>query len=590
MIPKNIKEEHVIKAIEEVERVGIPKDRSSKKYLLEFNGKQYPPKYVISLANKYANGKELNSSEFSGGKETNDFLKTLGFNIVNISSSRMPIKSFKRNSEVRTSRTRHDERCPKCKETLRKLLENIYGKAESNYKFEIGTHPEDFWNTVYYDKLKEIYEALQNHRGFKEFVKAKTLPNCDFFVPNPGFIVEFDESQHFTLSRKIALEHYPEKLDLGFDIKRWMALCERINAKDNDPPYRDEQRAWYDTLRDFLPSIKGLKRSIRLFARDFVWCSLVPNNPSDVKRFESIIKRTPKSWEIEVREDFNPILARIIIAGEWNGDPEEAKKLLKEIYKKWPKGRKVKFVLTCGGFIQFDWPESVSRRDIGDNKNPSKDSIDALVKEAEKCAKFILNDGLSAKLREFTDYITLGIDSYKEKISTTQNYINQPHIELVFLIDLRNNNFCWTGKSYPTPNQQSGLVRISDLKTHFFDLDDTEKIMILGCHDLSIFNNRGYAVAGRWRHEIINEFRKLAKEEKPKYVLHHPHTTVKRRTWLNAWSFLAKTLPSVEGYAGAGRYNEPDRERSECDALDEVLQSTKCSNTMDFIAWKNKVE
>jgi len=46
----------------------------------------------------------------------------------------------------------------------------------------MGTHPEDFRNTQCYGKLKEIYETLQNHRGFKNFVKAKTLPNCDFFV------------------------------------------------------------------------------------------------------------------------------------------------------------------------------------------------------------------------------------------------------------------------------------------------------------------------------------------------------------------------------------------------------------------------
>ena len=38
MIPKNIKREHVIKAIEEIKRNGIPKGRNSKKFLLEFNG------------------------------------------------------------------------------------------------------------------------------------------------------------------------------------------------------------------------------------------------------------------------------------------------------------------------------------------------------------------------------------------------------------------------------------------------------------------------------------------------------------------------------------------------------------------------
>jgi hypothetical protein len=196
------------------------------------------------------------------------------------------------------------------------MLAKIYGNVETNHKFEMGTDPEDFKKTPYYKNIKEIYETLQNHRGFKEFVKAKTLPNCDFFIPNPGFIVEFDESQHFTLLRKIVLEHYPEELELGYDREKWVSLCERLNNKDNDPPYRDEQRAWYDTLRDFLPVIKGLKPTIRLYAGDFVWCSLDPNNPSDVKKFENLLKGTSEGWKIEVREEQNPSIARVIIAGK----------------------------------------------------------------------------------------------------------------------------------------------------------------------------------------------------------------------------------------------------------------------------------
>lgn len=590
MIPKNIKGEHILKAIEEIERVGTPNGRSSKRFLLKYNDKHYSPKYVISLANKYANGKELDPSEFSGGKESNNFLRYLGFNAVGTQSSerRTPKPSIK-DDKILHRQPAHDERCPRCKETITAMLEKTYGKVETNYKFEIGTYPENIRNLPYYDNLNEIYEALQNHRGFKDFVKTKTLPNCDFFVPNPRFIVEFDESQHFTLLRKTALEHYPEKLELGFERKRWVALCERINAKDNDPLYRDEQRAWYDTLRDFLPAIKGLRPTVRLFARDFEWCSLDPCNLSDIKRFESILKRTSKSWEIEVREDFNPFLARIIIADEWDGNLEEARKLLEDICQKRPKGKRVKFVITCGGVIQFDWPEPLSRMDIGDNKNPNKGSVDALVKEAKKFAKFVLSNSLDEKLREFTDYITLGIDSYKEKISTTQNYINQPHIELVFLIDLRNNCFYCTGKSYPTPNQQSGLVRISDLNTHFFDLDDVGKIMILACHDLTIFNPRSQNAKG-WRKEVNKKFKELAKKERPIYALQHPHTTVKRRTWLNAWNRLRKTLPSVEKYAGRGRYYEPDRKRSEYDDLNNVLKSTKYCNTIDLIVRKNKEE
>ena len=289
MIPKNIKREHVIKAIEEIKRNGIPKGRDSKKFLLKFNGEYYPPKYVISLANKYANGEMLDPAQFSGGKETNDFLRNLGFDIIEISKAKRKNKPS-RKRERNLSNSQHDERCPKCKETIRKLLEKIYGRVEENYKFRVGTSPEDFKNSPYYSELRKIYKKLQDHRGYRDFVKAKTLPNCDFFIPNPGFIVEFDESQHFTLPRKLTLEEYPTNLKLGFSKEKWIRLCEEIDAKDNDPPYRDEQRAWYDTLRDFLPTILGLQPTVRLFAKDFVWCSLDPENPRDVGKFKEFIE------------------------------------------------------------------------------------------------------------------------------------------------------------------------------------------------------------------------------------------------------------------------------------------------------------
>jgi hypothetical protein len=310
MIPENIKKEHIIKAINEIERVGTPDERCSRKYLLKYNDKYFPPKYTISLANKYVNGKELNSSEFSGGKETNDYLGTLGFKIVGKKSI---IKSSKQRIEIQYSKNHRGERCPECKDTIKKLLENIYGEVRPDYKFEIKTHPENLRNTKYYEELKGIYVALQNHRGFKEFVKMETLPRCDFFVPNRRFIVEFDESQHFSLPRKITLGHYPEKLGLGFDKERWMKLCEIINAKDNDPPFRDEQRAWYDTLRDFVPDIKGINPTVRLYSKDFHWCSLNPNDPKDTNRFKNIIERNMISKRGNMKDDKTNWIATVIL-------------------------------------------------------------------------------------------------------------------------------------------------------------------------------------------------------------------------------------------------------------------------------------
>ncbi|MGC9346458.1 MAG: hypothetical protein ACP5ER_06700 [Candidatus Bathyarchaeales archaeon] len=186
------------------------------------------------------------------------------------------------------------------------------------------------------------------------------------------------------------------------------------------------------------------------------------------------------------------------------------------------------------------------------------------------------------KLKLLTDYLTLGVDSYKTEISTTKNIINQLHIELVFLIDLRSNKFEWTGKSYPTFSQQNGLVRITDLKKHFFDLDDVGKVMILGCHDLTIFNPRSQTAKG-WRQEVNKAFKDLADKEKPVCVLQHPHTTVKVRTWLNAWSRLNELLPSLTRYASAGRYYDSDRDPTTYDSLNAVLHDTKRGNTLDFV-------
>ena len=55
------------------------------------------------------------------------------------------------------------------------------------------------------------------------------------------------------------------------------------------PPSATEQRAWYDTLRDLVPSIVGLQPTVRLYARDRVWCSLDLDSEEDRNRFSDPI-------------------------------------------------------------------------------------------------------------------------------------------------------------------------------------------------------------------------------------------------------------------------------------------------------------
>ncbi|MFJ8264774.1 HNH endonuclease [Peribacillus asahii] len=81
-IPKNINREHIIKAIQKIDRDGVPERRESTRYNLSYGDKYYPPKYVISISNIFANDIEHPSPKFNGGEETNSFLSKLGFTIV----------------------------------------------------------------------------------------------------------------------------------------------------------------------------------------------------------------------------------------------------------------------------------------------------------------------------------------------------------------------------------------------------------------------------------------------------------------------------------------------------------------------------
>jgi hypothetical protein len=83
MIPKEkITEQHVLEALSEIDRTGVPENRQARSFDLSRNDKVYPPKYVLSLASKYATGQELHPSEFSGGEVTNGVLRALGFDVV----------------------------------------------------------------------------------------------------------------------------------------------------------------------------------------------------------------------------------------------------------------------------------------------------------------------------------------------------------------------------------------------------------------------------------------------------------------------------------------------------------------------------
>ena len=594
MIPSVIAAKHVNAAMDEIDRDGIPKGRESRKFFVSREGKRYPPKYVISVACKIATGQELDPSTFNGGAETNDALRSFGFPIGQFDQENMGthprIKGQFGKKIVPGSSTRptnHNERCAECKNRVEAMLKKLYGSVIRNADIAIPSTPDRLEQSPISDILGTIYTVLQNSRGFHSFVRRETLPRCDFLVPNPGFIVEFDESQHFSLMRKLTLDLYPSFLHFGFECARWRRLCDKLHSCDNDPPFRDEQRAWYDTLRDFAPYIQKsmpILPTIRLYAKEYAWCSDFDHEKiEDVETFRQLLGERANFWQLEFPVDNHttPRLARVVVDGSWCGEPIIARKLIVDICDRWPQGLRVKCLSTPGAFLRFDWPEAIGPQD--DNRFPSDAAIKQLEATARPYIKRLIDQDLRQRLAAHCDYVSVGIDTNKEKISSTENFIKDDHAELVYVVDLRSGDIFFTGKSYPTPGQEKGLLRIVDLKSHFLNLGD-EPAMVLGCHDLTIFNPRSDAKASGWRRWVKNEFKQLAKQRAPTMVLHHPHTNVKRRTWLQAWSGLRETLPSVTSYLGTGCYSFRDKNGLDRDPLNDVLEATKSRDILDIVA------
>lgn len=79
-IPK-ITEQNVIDALRYIDNNGVPFHNQSMKYMLVTeDGKKYPPKYVIAVAAKIANGEEISTDKFNT-VEANNYLQGLGFTI-----------------------------------------------------------------------------------------------------------------------------------------------------------------------------------------------------------------------------------------------------------------------------------------------------------------------------------------------------------------------------------------------------------------------------------------------------------------------------------------------------------------------------
>jgi len=92
--PKKITKDHILSAITKIETKSIELIDSTR-WLVEINGKQYPPKEVMRYAHEQINGEKI--WERSGGSPTNQYLESMGFKIIDKSNNSINslIESYK---------------------------------------------------------------------------------------------------------------------------------------------------------------------------------------------------------------------------------------------------------------------------------------------------------------------------------------------------------------------------------------------------------------------------------------------------------------------------------------------------------------
>ena len=81
MIPRDLSNTHFGQAAAEIDRNDVPPERKSVHYDLVLEGKRYPPKYLISVATRFATGREYPATSFNAVEAKNYFLSR-GFEVV----------------------------------------------------------------------------------------------------------------------------------------------------------------------------------------------------------------------------------------------------------------------------------------------------------------------------------------------------------------------------------------------------------------------------------------------------------------------------------------------------------------------------
>lgn len=236
--------------------------------------------------------------------------------------------------------------------------------------------------------------------------------------------------------------------------------------------------------------------------------------------------------------------------------------------------RRLSLMQTPGGFL-YDFQDL---RSISSKVNAPFENFLAVATKAQNAVDRLLVTSMKKMLKEKADFLTIGLDVF----DTHGNSGKQA--ELIGTYDTLNEKIIhWTGKSYPTKEQENSLVYCTKLETHFQKISGLP-VMILGCHDLNLFSPRSRASIskGSFRDKMISDMQALSDRFKPQVVLQHPHYTDSPNIWQLGWSGIKRLVPSAKVYSSGIHYANRDGQ-SPRKPLESVSCRTKQGTVEDYV-------
>ena len=275
-------------------------------------------------------------------------------------------------------------------------------------------------------------------------------------------------------------------------------------------------------------------------------------------------RKCPQTRPTHMGTDRTPDLVRLIVRGwtYFNGqldNRKEARAMLLDAFASpsWPPSAAT-LAVTPGGFIRTRLPRDY---DGGRGWNSKNRDLQKLIPTAEAAVEAVTRGEVLDLARQRVRFLTLGVDLNVERHKEQRlqhNHRCRPtcpstctHAELVAVVDMSSGRVVrWTGKSYPVDSQQHTLVHVTDLRSHLLDIG-SERLLVLGCHDLQMFIDRGRksSHAPTPKETRRQRMRRLVRKFKPTMVLHHPHSTYSPRVWNSAWGATRSLLPTTRVWA-----------------------------------------